>query len=186
MTGVRRRLRPDASARLLDDDRPDHPGGVVEAAWEDRYDGEPPEGGWPQFTDEPDAGSIVHFELYSEDPAATRAFHEAVFGWEFESLGEGGYTMVEPPTPPFGGVLEANEGMPTGTLAYLLVDAAGDSCRTVEEAGGQVLREPYEVPGWGTMAVYEAPGGVLGAVWESAPESSEPRSEPEAAGTTGS
>ena len=162
------------------------PGGVVEAAWEDRYDGEPPEGGWPEFTDEPAAGSIVHFELYSEDPEATRAFHEAVFGWDFETIGEGEYTMAEPPTPPAGGVMEANEGMPVGTLVYLLVDSAEDASEAVEAAGGRVLREPFEVPGWGTMAVFEAPGGVVGAVWESAPESAEPRSEPEAAGTPSS
>ena len=144
------------------------PGGVVAAAWEDRSDGEPPEGGWPTFTDDPEAGSITHFELYTEDPAATREFHEAVFGWAFESIDGGAYTMVHPPTPPYGGVMEATDEMPAGVLAYLLVAGAEDVCRDIEAAGGRILREPYEIEGWGTMAVFEAPGGFVGAVWEAA------------------
>ncbi len=144
------------------------PGGVVAAAWEDRYEGEPPEGGFPRFTDEPDPGSIVHFELYTDDPAATQALDEAVFDWQFEAVGAGGYPMAEPPTPPFGGIMEASEEMPVGPLAYLLVDDAADAVQTIRGAGGRVVRAPFDIEGWGTMAVFEAPGGVVQAVWEAA------------------
>lgn len=143
------------------------PGGVVEAAWEDRYEGEPPEGGWPMLTDEPEPGSIVHFEHYTDDPGATQAFHEAVFGWEFEPVEGGGYTLARPPTPPFGGLMKVNEQMPAGTLAYLLVESAEDTCQGIEDAGGEVVREPFDVEGWGTMAVFRAPGGIVQALWES-------------------
>lgn len=146
------------------------PGGVVEAVWEDRYEGEPPEGGWPRFTDAPEPGSVTHFELYTEDPDATRAFHEAVFGWAFETIDDGAYTMIRPPTPPYGGLMAATDDMPAGTLAYLLAESAEDTCDAIEDAGGRVLREPFEIEGWGTMAVFEAPGGIVQAVWESAPE----------------
>ena len=142
------------------------PGGVVGAAWEDTYEGEPPEGGWPRFTDEPAPGSITHVELYSEDPAATRAFYEDVVGWAFEETG--GYTMARPPTPPAGGIMPAGEPMPIGTLCYLLVEDATETMAAVEAAGGTVVREPFDVEGWGTMAVFGAPGGLTFALWESA------------------
>jgi predicted enzyme related to lactoylglutathione lyase len=146
------------------------PGGVVQAAWEDRYEGEPPEGGWPEFTDAPEPGSITHFELYSEDPEATQRFYEDVFGWEFESVGVGEYTLARPPTPPFGGLMPANEEMPAGTLLYLLVEDAEDASRAIAEADGTVLRDPFEVEGWGTMALFRAPGDLVLALWESAHE----------------
>lgn len=149
------------------------PGGMVEAAWEDRYEGEPPEEGWPLLTDEPDLGSIVHIEFYTENAEATESLHEAVFDWEFEHMEDDDYTLAQPPTPPFGGVMEANEEMPAGTLVYLLVGDAEESCATIEAEGGQVLREPFEIEGWGTMAVFEAPGGIVQAVWEPVEEMEE-------------
>lgn len=156
------------------------PGGVVEAAWEDTDEGEPPDGGWPQFTDRPAPGSIVHFELYSDDVDATRRFHESVFDWNFEEV-EGEYVMARPPTPPFGGVMPASDDMPVGSLAYVLVARAEDACRTIETAGGAVLREPFEVGEWGTMAVFEAPGGIVQAVWENATDQAESRRASESA-----
>lgn len=156
------------------------PGGVVEAAWETRDEGEPPEDEWYRFTDDPEPGSVTHFEFYSDDPAATRAFHEAVFGWDLESVGDGGYTMIRPPTPPYGGVMEATEEMPVGTLLYLIVEDAGAAREAIEDAGGAILREPFEVEGWGTMAVFEAPGDVVLALWESATGAVEAASSDEA------
>jgi predicted enzyme related to lactoylglutathione lyase len=140
------------------------PGGIVEAAWETRSEDEP-EAGWSTFTDDPEPGSVTHFELYSGDPEATRTFHEAVFGWEFEAVEGSGYTTIRPPTPPFGGLLGAGEAMPVGVLLYLLVDGAEAACESIEATGGRVLREPFDVEGWGTMAVFEAPGGVTQALW---------------------
>lgn len=118
-------------------------------------------------THDPPDGSIVHVELYSEDGESTRTFYEEVFDWSFEDVEGGGYTLANPPSPPNGGLLAAGEHMPPGTLAYLRVADATATCRAIEAAGGRVVREPFDVDGWGTMAVFEAPGGVVQAVWES-------------------
>lgn len=162
------------------------PGGVVEAAWEPLYEGDPSAdeemAAWYRFTDEPEPGSVTHFEFYSEDPEATRGFHEAVFGWAFETVEDGGYTMVRPPTPPYGGVMEASEEMPVGTLLYLLVEDAEAACEAIGGSGGAVLRDPFEVEGWGTMAVFEAPGGVVFALWESATRTADATSSDESPG----
>lgn len=143
------------------------PGGVVEAVWQATGEPDGSDGDGPRFTDEPSPGSVVHVELYTDDVDATMAFHEAVFDWEFEVL-EGAYTLARPPTPPLGGVMPASAEMPVGTLVYVLVDDAAASCETMAAAGGEVLREPFEVEGWGTMAVVAAPGGIVQAVWERA------------------
>lgn len=144
------------------------PGGVVEGVWEDQYEGAPPEGGWPKFTDEPELGSVVHFELYTEDPEATQAFHEEVFGWRFETIEDGEYVMAYPPTPPYGGVMEASDEMPAGTVPYILVSSAAETSEEIPDNGGEVLREPFDIKGWGTMAVFEAPGAIVHALWEAA------------------
>jgi len=149
------------------------PGGVVEAAWEARPGSELAGEETPRPSETPAPGSVVHFELYTEDVAATRAFHEAVFGWTFEAVSDGGYTVARPPGPPAGGLMPASDEWPAGTLTYLLVDSAAAATRSVASAGGHVLREPFDVEGWGTMAVFEAPGGVVGAVWEAAPMAEE-------------
>lgn len=145
------------------------PGDVVAAAWQSRSDAEPAE---PMlFTDAPSDGSIVHVELYSTDPAGTEGFFESVFDWRFEPTEDGDYTMAYPPTPPYAGVMTATDDWPAGILTYLGVPNAEAATTTIQDAGGAVLREPFDVEGWGTMAVIEAPGGVVNAIWQEAPES---------------
>lgn len=156
------------------------PGGVIEAVWEDRPEGEAAEVETPLFTDEPAIGSVTHFELYSEDPEATQDFHESVFGWTFETIDDGAYTLAQPPTPPAGGLMAATDEMPVGPLLYLQVESADDVSEEIADAGGAVLREPFEIEGWGTMAVFGAPGGVTFAVWESAVDAAD-QAEPEVA-----
>ena len=151
---------PDMGAFIVFRD----PGDVVAAAWENRYDGEPPEGGWPVITDDADAGSIVHFELYSTDLEASESFFSSIFGWRFET--DDDYTMVSPPTPPFGGMMAATDEYPAGTMVYLLVPDAETACATVEESGGKVLREPFVIEGHGRMAIFESPGSIVQAIWE--------------------
>ena len=53
---------------------------------------------------------IVHFEIRSDDPDATRAFYADLFGWTYPPGGLPGYTYVD-------------SGVPSGTSAW--VRAAG-------------------------------------------------------------
>ncbi len=116
-------------------------------------------------------GSVVHVELTSKDPAATRKFLEGVFGWKFTQQPMGGgdeYWTFEAGSGPGGGLTHPQPGMPPGTLNYLLVESVEASVRTITAHGGKILMDRMEIPSVGWMAVFEIPGGVVQAIFEPA------------------
>ncbi|HEY6238496.1 MAG TPA: VOC family protein, partial [Thermoplasmata archaeon] len=73
---------------------------------------------------DPKPGAIVHVELSSKDPPATRKFLTGVFGWKFkkeETMPEMEYWTFDAGSGPGGGIMKPMEGMPPGTLNYVLV-----------------------------------------------------------------
>jgi predicted enzyme related to lactoylglutathione lyase len=124
-------------------------------------------------------GAIVHVEMTSKDPNASRRFLEAVFGWEFEKLGvlphqeywafggnsgpSGGVTISGPTgdlTPAFG------TGDPT-TVNYVLVASVEATLKKIKANGGKILFDKHEIPGHGYFATYVIPGGVVQGIYES-------------------
>lgn len=61
---------------------------------------------------------------------------------------------------------------PAGTASppvwntYIRVDSAADAAQRVRDAGGRVLREPFDVFGAGRMGVFADPEGAEFSVWE--------------------
>jgi len=119
--------------------------------------------------EKPVSGSVVHVELISKDPEATKKFFHHVFGWKFENVPEMDYAMFEAPKEPHGGVRTPQGQEPTGVLNYISVDNLDAAVTKITKAGGKIVSPRQEVPGWGTMAVFQAPGGVVQAIWQ-APE----------------
>lgn len=123
----------------------------------------------------PPYGSIVHCELYSDDPAATKRFYEQVFGWEFQEIPNAGYWLVKAPGRPHGGMLQRRSPREPGgfapprTLNYILVQSVDEAVKRIRKAGGRVLVPKYEIPGRGWFAVFESPGGIVHNVLEVAP-----------------
>lgn len=117
----------------------------------------------------PPFGSVVHVELYSDDPQATQAFYEQVFGWTFYDVEGMEYTMFEAQGPPHGGLVGReridHEDAP-GTLPYIYVEDIPATFEAIEPAGGKVLGEPVEIPGTGRIALFSAPGGMIHALWQ--------------------
>jgi hypothetical protein len=115
----------------------------------------------------PPYGTIVHCELYSDDPAATQAFYEAVFGWRFQEIPGADYWLIRAPERPHGGLLrrrrpEKPGGFdPPATLNYIHVRSIEEATRKVVEAGGKILVPRYEIPNMGSFAVFQAPGGTV-------------------------
>ena len=113
-------------------------------------------------------GAVVHVELTSKDPAATRKFLEGVFGWKFSKAEMPGmeYWTFEAPSGPGGGLQAPMNNSPAGTLNYLLVDSVEATVKKIKSHGGKIMMDRTEIPGVGWFAIYEIPGGVTQAVYE--------------------
>lgn len=116
-------------------------------------------------------GAVVHVELTSKDPAATRKFYEGVFGWRFKKaempdMGSMEYWTWEAASGPAGGLTTPMNNMPPGTLNYLLVDSVDAAVQKITAHGGKILMPKQEIPKIGWFAVFEVPGGVMQAIFQ--------------------
>ncbi|MDQ1486086.1 MAG: uncharacterized protein QOJ62_1779 [Actinomycetota bacterium] len=107
---------------------------------------------------------IVHAEIRSSDPDATRAFFGALFGWTYPTEGAfPGYTFVETGVP--GALytaispLQGDGDLVTFFVGVQDMDAAmADATRL----GGTVVQQPVEVPGVRFGLIADPQGHVVG------------------------
>ncbi len=114
-------------------------------------------------------GRIIHFELPSNDIAASRKFYEEVLGWSFFRWeGPMEYWLVstgDKNAPGIDGALggAANEFKATVNTAE--VDDLDAALEKVQANGGQIIMPKDEIPGVGFLAYVREPGGgVLGLI----------------------
>lgn len=119
------------------------------------------------MTEERRHHSIDYVELVVTDLAAATAFYAAAFGWEFVDYGPT-YVGIAPPGgegPEVGGFLLADRRRPTGGPFVLLYsDDIDSTARAITEAGGAVVRGPYDFPGGRRLHFTDPAGNELG-VW---------------------
>ncbi len=108
-------------------------------------------------------------ELMTADVEAAKAFYEKTIGWKFDSfpMENGTYWVAMAEGKPVGGIMSskgiAPPGMPAAWFAYLAVDDIDKRIALVKDAGGQVMREPFDVPMVGRIAmVADATGAAIG------------------------
>ena len=106
---------------------------------------------------------VVHFEMPAEDRDRMTRFYETTFGWKTEQLGSdmGDYVLVttsetdkkrRPKKPGMinGGFYPKRDDWPAQYPSVVIaVDDINTSMKNVEAAGGKVLGEPMEIPGYG-------------------------------------
>jgi len=105
---------------------------------------------------------VVHFELPYEDAARAIRFYERAFGWKTQKLGAdmGEYVVVTTlesdtiPDAPRGGIngglYRKNPDSPSQFPSVVIgVEDIVAWSGKVNEAGGEVLGEPMEIPGVG-------------------------------------
>lgn len=114
----------------------------------------------------PKPGSLVHIELASTNPKATRTFLEEVFDWRFETIPGLEYYPFGMPTGPGGAVMPLSEERPKGVLNYLLSEDIDRDIGRVRAAGGHLLNPKSEIPGVGWWAMFEEPGGCVLALFQ--------------------
>jgi hypothetical protein len=91
---------------------------------------------------------VVHFEIRSSDPDASRAFYGQLFGWSFPDGGIPGYTYVETGVDGAipGGISPLQGGDPVVTFFVGVEDVAA-TLDAAAAAGGTVVQAATDVPG---------------------------------------
>ncbi len=119
---------------------------------------------------------VVHFEMPSKDLNRMAEFYSKAFNWKTKQLGEdmGNYTLVTTtevdehgmplhPGAINGGFYPTTEKMPEQHPSMVIaVDDISKSMKAVTDAGGKVLGEPMEIPGYGHyVSFYDTEGNRL-------------------------
>ena len=106
---------------------------------------------------------VVHFEMPAEDKHRMADFYAEVFGWQTKMLGPemDEYVLVTTteadenghPTKPGainGGFYTKSADRPAQYPSVVIaIDDIKEAMKKVTEAGGKVLGEPMEIPGYG-------------------------------------
>jgi predicted enzyme related to lactoylglutathione lyase len=107
---------------------------------------------------------VVHAEIRSSDPDATRAFFGELFGWSYPTEGAlPGYTFVETGVP--GALYTAISPLQgDGDLVtfFVGVDDMTDTLAQTVTLGGRVVQEPVSVPGVLFALIADPQGHVVG------------------------
>jgi predicted enzyme related to lactoylglutathione lyase len=106
---------------------------------------------------------VTHFEMPAEDRKRMAGFYTKVFGWKTQQLGEemGNYVLVtttdsdekgRPKTVGTinGGFFQKADDKPSQYPSVVIaVEHIKEHMTKVEQAGGKVLGEPWDIPGVG-------------------------------------
>jgi uncharacterized protein len=109
------------------------------------------------------AHPIVHAEIRSADPDATRAFFAKLFGWGYPEGGIPGYTYVDTGVPdalPAG--ISPTQGGGELVTFFVGVDDIAAAVAKAQALGGSVVQEPASVPGVRFALIADPQGHVVG------------------------
>ena len=120
-------------------------------------------------------GTFCWPELYTPDQAGAKAFYSKLFGWTVRDLplGTGAvYTIFglegRDAAACYGAVPEMEKlKIPPHWMVYVSVESADATAKKVREAGGAVVKEPFDVMAIGRMAALRDPTGAAFCAWES-------------------
>lgn len=102
---------------------------------------------------------IDYLEFQSIDPAASRAFCEAAFSWEFEDYGPDYVAFKDGRLA--GGFTRAPSHSALAVIYHPQLEAALEK---VKECGGRITQEIFSFPG-GRRFHFVEPGGNELAIW---------------------
>jgi predicted enzyme related to lactoylglutathione lyase len=107
---------------------------------------------------------IVHAEIRSSDPDATRAFFGELFGWTYPTEGAyPGYTFVDTGVPDaLYTAISPLQGDSDLVTFFIGVDDMAASIAEATRLGGKVVQEPVNVPGVQFALISDPLGHVVG------------------------
>jgi uncharacterized protein len=110
------------------------------------------------------AHPVVHAEIRSADPDATRKFFVDLFGWKVASEGSfPGYTFID--TGVEGGTYVAigpRQAADDEVLFFVAVEDVAAALQKAEELGGTIIQPAQQVPGTSFGVFADAQGHKVG------------------------
>lgn len=114
---------------------------------------------------------VVHWELWSQNPAAVAKFYQDIFAWKIEDYPQMNYRIVRTEgggTGIDGGIMQPPyEGpWPGNMTCYIAVDDLAAYREKIVAAGGKICVEEQAVPGMGTLSLFTDPDGRMMGLWK--------------------
>ena len=121
----------------------------------------------------PAPGAFCWLDLAASDADSARAFYARAFGWTFQDREAAGglFTVASSAQGEMGSLYQLrqthlSQGVPSHWTPYVRVEDADATCRRLPRLGGQVIVQPFEIPGTARIAlVQDSVGAVLG-LWQ--------------------
>jgi uncharacterized protein len=125
--------------------------------------------------DKYEQGTPSWIEHSSSDQKASKEFYGQLFGWEFEDnpmtgddgaeMGTYSIAMIDGDSIAGLGPVMSDGALPSWGV-YLASDDVDAAVKQAQEAGGQVLAGPMDVPAQGRMAWVSDPAGAAVGLWQ--------------------
>lgn len=115
-------------------------------------------------------GQIVWHDLFTSNRNRTMAFYEHVAGWSYQveratdfawGGGEKDFVLALSGDEAGAGFAETPASLNNGWIAYVEVTDVDAAVELAETQGGEIVRQPFEVPGVGRNALVRDPLGAL-------------------------
>jgi predicted enzyme related to lactoylglutathione lyase len=127
-------------------------------------------------------GNFIWYELITPDPDGSKAFYDAVVGWDIEPAPAGpmDYRMIRRSDGGnAGGVLRltpemAQHGARPVWLGYLNVDDVDSVASAIEQEGGKIQMPPSDIPDVGRIAMVTDPQGAPFYIMKPIPPAGDP------------
>ncbi len=114
-------------------------------------------------------GAFHWNELLTRDVAKAKDFYKKTLGWTYDDMPMGDmygtYTIIKSGEAQVGGMFQmdgpAFSNTPDGWFSYVAVDDLKKRLKKLKDAGGTVVREPFDVEGIGSIAIVSIPGAGM-------------------------
>lgn len=121
-------------------------------------------------------GTFLWNELNTHNPEAAKKCYAATLGWSYDEMPmpDGSYWVIKKGDDTVGGIFTlkgaALEAVPDHWLAYIQVDDVDGRVKQLKAAGGKAVREPFNVPKVGRIAIVQDNVGAYLGLMKPSPQ----------------
>src|SRR5262245_57998160 len=115
----------------------------------------------------PGHGTVLWNELNTHNLDAAKSFYAATLGWTYDAMpmADGdNYWIIKSGDTVVGGMFNMHDpalkGVPEHWLAYIEVDDVDARVGKLKAAGGQVMRDAFDIPDVGRIAIVKDKNGA--------------------------